>query len=1031
MRRLINAPLGHAARRVAAALVWVLAIAVTASVAAAQAGTGTVAGTVTDQGSGAPVPSAQVLIVGTTRGALTNNLGKYEIVGLPSGPIQIRVTRIGYAAETRAVTVPTSSTITVDLVLAQTQVTLDQVVVTGTQVNERERESGNNVAVISVDSINKAAVNSFSELITAKAAGVDVTQSSGEIGTGSRIRIRGSNSVSLSNDPLVVIDGIWVNDQQQSLSAGAGVGGQTPLRLDDLNPDEIESVEVLKGPSASALYGSAGANGVLLITTKKGLSGKAQWTAHADYGQAAQIAKFPGNYNQVGVSGADTGTFCTLINQGQGQCAPLGDVQTWNPLESHVASPFSTSNPIQRFGATVAGGSDVSRYFVSGDYDFTHGVYPNNFLNRNSARVNFSTSPSTTVDFSANAGFIQSRSQLPQNDNNEFSPIASGVLGSAVCPGSPTSCNSPYGYLLVLPSEANSLIVSQDVERFTGGLNGTVRPLSWLSLTGVAGVDFAERNDEQFYPPGALNPNIFGQNTASGFALSNPFQFWVYTAQFNAQATYPFSSTVHGTTSLGTAYNNQIERGTYAQGYTLAPGTSTIAGATNLFAASQLGNDQIVTIGYYLQQQVSWSDLLFVTAAIRADDNSAFGQPFQLAYYPSISASWVIGDEPWFHKSATFSSLRLRTAYGWSGQRPQFQEAQTYLNAVPYHVPGFGEVGGLSYGNFGNPDLKPELSKELEGGVDAGFWHDRIQLQLTGYMKTTTDALISVLNPVSVGGVTTGSSAGTTTRFVNIGQVDNRGIEALLTSTLIDSRNARLDFTVNWSMNKNKLITLGPGQQPIPLGLSTVNGQFIQMQAPGYPLASFFQPNVTCTGPYTNNIVTPANCTVASTSTFHGPSFPEQLLSLNPTFTFFRYFRIATLFDNRNVSYTFNATNQFRCSLYNFANCQWDYQKNTSIKNQQAVVGDLKLSDAGFIENAAFWKWREISLTMTAPDQWASKMRIRGFNFTIAGRNLHTWTPYQGSDPETNFNGSDNFTTTDFFTQPLVQTWIGRINIFF
>ena len=202
------------------------------------------------------------------------------------------------------------------------------------------------------------------------------------------------------------------------------------------------------------------------------------------------------------------------------------------------------------------------------------------------------------------------------------------------------------------------------------------------------------------------------------------------------------------------------------------------------------------------------------------------------------------------------------------------------------------------------------------------------------------------------------------------------------------------------------------------------------MQSPGYPLASFFQQNFTCTPP-ANGIVVPSDCTVATTSTFHGPSFPEQLLSLNPTLTFFRYFKLSTLFDNRNVSYSFNATMQFRCSLYNFANCQWDYQKNTSIKNQQAVVGDFLGTDAGFIENAAFWKWREISLTMTAPDKWASSMRIRGFNFTIAGRNLHTWSPWQGSDPETNFNGSDNFTTTDFFTQPLVQTWIGRINVFF
>ena len=330
----------------------------------AAAQTGTVAGTVTDQGSSAPVPSAQVTIVGTTRGTLSNSQGHYEIAGLPTGPAQVRVTRIGYAAETRTVTVPTNSVATVDFVLAQTQVTLDQVIVTGTQVNERERQSGNTVAVISVDSINKAAVNSFSELITAKAAGVNVTQSSGEIGTGARIRIRGSNSVSLPNDPLVVIDGIWVNSSENSISAGAGVGGQTPSRLDDLNPDEIENIEVLKGPSASALYGSAGANGVLLVTTKKGLSGKAQWTAHADYGQAIQIATFPGNYGQVGTNTASnaTTTHCTLIYQAGevNPCTvdPSVGPRTWNPLEAKVSSPFSTTNPIQRFGGTVAGGSE-------------------------------------------------------------------------------------------------------------------------------------------------------------------------------------------------------------------------------------------------------------------------------------------------------------------------------------------------------------------------------------------------------------------------------------------------------------------------------------------------------------------------------------------------------------------------------------------------------------------------------------------------------------------------------------------------
>jgi TonB-dependent starch-binding outer membrane protein SusC len=560
MRRLIAAPLGHAARRVAARLALVLALPLLATQAAAQ--TGTVSGTVTDQATGAPIPSAQVTIVGTTRGALTSDKGKYTIAGLPSGPAVVRVTRIGYALETRPVTVPTDAVATADFLIAQTQVTLDQVVVTGTQVSEREREAPNTIGVIPMDSLNKADINSFSEALTAKVPGVDVTQSSGEIGTGSRIRIRGSNSVSLPNDPLLIVDGIYVNNSANSISAGAGVGGQTPSRFDDLNPDDIEDVQVLKGPSASALYGSAGANGVIIVTTKKGVSGQAQWTAHADYGQALQVATFPGNYGQVGINTADTSqtNSCTLVSQGTGGCTPSANgALTWNPLESSVAKPFTTNNPIQRFGASVAGGSDVSRYFVSGDYDFTHGVYANNFLDRNNARANFSSSPATNLDFGLSVGYMQSRSQLPQNDNNEFSPLASGLLGAPFNPGPNGGPGAgPYGYLLVTPAEANQLIVSQDVERFTGGINGTLRALNWLTFTGVAGIDFTERDDENFYPVGALPASFFGANTASGFALSNPFQLWTYTAQLNAAATYPFSSTIHGTSSIGTQYTNQI-----------------------------------------------------------------------------------------------------------------------------------------------------------------------------------------------------------------------------------------------------------------------------------------------------------------------------------------------------------------------------------------------------------------------------------------------------------------------------------------
>jgi hypothetical protein len=172
--------------------------------------------------------------------------------------------------------------------------------------------------------------------------------------------------------------------------------------------------------------------------------------------------------------------------------------------------------------------------------------------------------------------------------------------------------------------------------------------------------------------------------------------------------------------------------------------------------------------------------------------------------------------------------------------------------------------------------------------------------------------------------------------------------------------------------------------------------------------------------------------TLSPTESFRGNPFPEQLLSINPSFTFLRYFKLSTLFDNRNVAFTFNSTAQFRCSLVNpFTNCRAAFDRHASLKDQAAVVADALGSDAGFIEPTAFWKWRELSLTATAPDSWAGRMRVQSLSFTLAARNLHTWTKYTGSDPETNFFGSDNFQTTDFFTQPQVRYVTGRFNITF
>ena len=260
--------------------------------------TATITGRVTDRATQQPITDAQVLIVGTTRGARTTDAGQYRLTGVPVGTVRLRVIRLGYEAETRSVNLDANATATEDFALGATATRLDQVVVSATGESELRRESGNNVATINTDSIPKTLVNGVTDLISSRAANVVVTQTSGTTGGGSRIRIRGSNSLSLSNEPLIIIDGVRaISDVSGST---IDIGGQNPSRLDDLNPEDIDDIEIIKGPAAAALYGTAAANGVVQITTKRGRAGRTKWTAYADGGSVRDITSYPGNERREG-----------------------------------------------------------------------------------------------------------------------------------------------------------------------------------------------------------------------------------------------------------------------------------------------------------------------------------------------------------------------------------------------------------------------------------------------------------------------------------------------------------------------------------------------------------------------------------------------------------------------------------------------------------------------------------------------------------------------------------------------------------
>ncbi|MGH7504962.1 MAG: carboxypeptidase-like regulatory domain-containing protein, partial [Longimicrobiales bacterium] len=350
---------------------------------------GTVTGSVTVQATQQPLVGAQVLISGTQLGGLTDQRGRYVIANVPAGEQQVVITIIGYALETRAVTVTAGGTATADFQMRESAVELEGIVVNAvTGEQERRRELGNVVGRIDVGAVEQAAISRPADVLTARVAGVEVRNVNGTTGTGQRIRVRGANSISLDNEPLIIVDGVRFDNSNTFMDVdfSEGAPDQVPNRLNDLNPNDIESIEVLKGPAASGMYGTAASNGVILITTKRGSAGPARWNFYAEAGLVQERNEYPDNV--VALARQTDGTFdhCHNWAFAAGACAQ-DSIARFNPFESDEFSPFRDGSR-QKYGLSVSGGGDRITYFVSGDVEAENGVYTSNELDKINMRVN-------------------------------------------------------------------------------------------------------------------------------------------------------------------------------------------------------------------------------------------------------------------------------------------------------------------------------------------------------------------------------------------------------------------------------------------------------------------------------------------------------------------------------------------------------------------------------------------------------------------------------------------------------------------
>ncbi|MCC6928202.1 MAG: SusC/RagA family TonB-linked outer membrane protein [Gemmatimonadaceae bacterium] len=1003
----------------------------------------TITGRVAAQGSGEVLPESRVIVVGTQLFTSTGADGRYTLRNVPAGTYDLRVLRVGYTEQKKPITVTAGQSLTVDFDMAAAIIRLAEVVTTATG-EQRRVELGNSVTSVNVtERTATAPVTDVASLLVAQSPGVQVMPSNAT-GVGARVRIRGVNSISLVNDPIYVIDGVRMRSDNGSISGNIFTGGAAQSRANDINPSEIESIEIVKGPSAATLYGTDASNGVIVITTKRGRAGQTRYNVFAEQGLIQDRNTWPTAYTLWGHAPAGQTRNCTntsLTQVSSGLCV-ADSLSKFNLFDNARTTPLGTGNR-QVGGLQVSGGLQQLRFFVAGQYENEEGILkiPDfdrqrldtlnirirdewatpNALKRGTFRANLDAALSPKLDAQFSSGYITLANRLPQNDNNAYGLLSNAFGGPGYERGRISTIGYDlHGYRASTPAESFQMEVNQYINRYMGASNINYRPMSWLAVRADAGVDFIGRIDQELCRRGTCADV---GTVRQGFVQDDRTNFRTITANGIATASFtPFPS-VQSRTSVGTQWvNNTFDRNG-AGASNLTPGATTLnGGATKSADASYERNK---TFGVFIEEQLSLRDRLFLTAAVRSDQNSAFGTNFQRVYYPKFSASYVLSDEAWFPKSSLLTQFRLRSAYGASGVQPGANDALRYYSPTTSSVAALDQPG-VTFTSLGNDVLKPERATEFEGGFDSRWLSDRVSLELTYYRKLTKDALIGAVVPPSLG---TGNSS----QRANLGSVRNSGLEVLLNALVVDNRHVTWNASINGSTNDNELVTLGKDAQGRPLapqvGTTTRN-------QPGYPLFGYWQRKIrSYADANKDGILTLSEISVDDSSTFVGYSVPRYEAVLSNSLEFFKkQLRVTALFDYKGGHTLLNGTERIRCGSRN--NCFGAYDKTAPLWQQARAVAvreHASRTQAGYMEKADFVRFRELSANWLIPKAWTQRAwGAKDVSLNFAARNLKLWTDYSGLDPESNSDvGSTATLPSDFQAMPVPSYFILRLNVAF
>lgn len=977
----------------------------------AQAPTGTVSGKVIDAATKLPISDVRVVLVGTQYAAPTNKDGEYRLVNVRAGAVTIGVLRIGYKSSQQNATVVAGQTTTVNFELTTSAINLSEVVVTGTAGNqERKAQSALVASVSAADVIKDAPVTNVANLLQSRVPGVALSSQSGTKGTATQIRIRGASSINLSNQPLVFIDGVRVNEG----IIGSGQSGQAYDRFNDLNPDEIESIEVVKGPAAATLYGADASAGVIQIITKKGKagSGNFQQTIRAEQGSSSVDYWTP----------ADNYAACT---------AALVASTSTNPLcRGQAVGTLVSDNPLVRAGAFRDGTERLVNYGIRGggqNYGFSlnygsdnsSGTLPNEFFNRYNVRTNANYIANSKLNFDVGLGLVQTDTRLPDNDNNIFGWLGGGLLGSPLTRNdSPTAGLSNDGWYSIRKFNAiNSLYRQLLSKRVTSSITANYAPTEWFTNRFTGGLDFANDLQTSFFP---RNDSLwYGGLTDGGSNAQTSRGAERYTFDYLGNMKKSWGSDWETNLSFGLQVISTRNTALNATGIGFVTNANRSIGSASQTTGGG-GFTEQRQYGYLGQLQIGNQNKRFLQVGVRIDRNSSFGAQAPSFVLPKIGGSWAISEEDFFAPlTGVVNTLRLRAAYGTTGRSPNPGDALTTLSAAAYNITGTTFAGAV-LGNPGNSDLKPERGTEFEAGLDAGFFDNRLSTELTFFRKTTNDLIIARPIPPSLGF--------NANPLANLGSVLNQGIEIAVNYNAINTQNLRWDIRGAANTLRNELTSLG-GIAPFALGGV---GRALEGQQLGVMVAK----RVRSVDQANNRVV------VSDTLEPVGNLFPTLEWNITNTVTLFKNFRFSALLDAKRDFVVYNNTRFFRETQLVRSNVRLDptilgpeaFLRRFGPFVSEANGSAVPINDAreAFIERGDFVRLREVSATYDVPRSLTQKLgnRIQGASVTLAFQNVRLWSDYSGADPEVNAQ-TGAFSREDFLTAPLPRRSVLRFNFTF